>query len=50
MHDLGVYKEGLPFAQDLSLGLFMFSNEFTLFAVPLDFPLLIAFLFFVHSF
>ena len=55
MHGLAVYvKEGLPFAQHLSLKLcrflFMFSTGFTSLSVLLLFPLSITFFSFVHGF
>ena len=56
MHGLAVYvKEGLPFAQDLSLKkscrlLLMFSTSFTLNSVLLLFPLSVTFFVFVHIF
>ena len=53
MHGLAVYvKEGLPFAQDLSLEKFLlvFLTGFTLFSILLLFPLLIIFFNFMHSF
>ena len=56
MHGLAVYvKEGLPFAQDLSLKkscrlLLMFSTSFILNSVLLLFPLSVTFFVFVHIF
>ena len=55
MHGLAVYvKEGLPFAQDLSLensaDSYLFSTGFTSLSVLLLSPLSITFFSFVHSF
>ena len=55
IHGLAVYvKEGLPFAQDLSLEncrfLLIFSTGFTSFSVLLFFPVSITFFVFVHGF
>ena len=55
MHGLVVYvKEGLPFAQDLSLensaDSYLFSTGFTSLSVLLLFPLSITFFVFVHGF
>ena len=55
MHGLAVYvKEGLPFAQDVSLensaDSYLFSTGFTSLSVLLIFPLSITFFIFVHGF
>ena len=55
MHGLAVYvKEGLPFAQDLSLQncrfLLMFSTGFTSLSVLLTFPLSVTFIVFMNGF